>query len=105
AGLHRSPKRRETLADLGLAAPGELVAKHQGADPTTRAFTGGQELRPAGERVGDGGAVFDDPVGAGGLFVDDEATSDRVVHALAQRLTGGVEGRELHPIRVLGQAL
>jgi len=62
-----------------------------------------EQVLGAFEREGQGRGVFDDPVGAGGVFVHHKPAADRVVLAAADLDAGGVKGTEDHAVGMVGK--
>ncbi len=103
--LHHRPDVQQTLADLGLAAPGELVGEHDVADPQPGLARVRQQLLAGAERVADRCAVLDDHRVAGFVLVEDEAAAHGVVLAPVQLGPVGVHRPEDHPVAVEVQPL
>ncbi len=55
------------------------------------------------EREGQRRGVFDDAIGAGGIFIDNETTADRVILAAADLNPRRIEGAKDHAVGVVGQ--
>ena len=106
AGLHRAPDRADVVPYLVFVAPRELVLEDEGADGPLASVAESEELGARRERVrhafGPGGH-------GGGLrrsrLAHDEASADRVVVALQQRVAPCVDRGEGHPVRVLRERL
>ncbi len=64
-----------------------------------------EQVLGAFEREGQRRGIFDNPVGAGSVFVDDKTTANRVVLAAADLNAGGVECAKDHAVGVIGQWL
>ena len=64
-----------------------------------------EQVLGAFEREGQWRGVLDDPVSAGGVFVDHKTATDRVVLAAADLQAGGIEGAKNHAVGVIGQWL
>ncbi|MNR06859.1 hypothetical protein D3C85_1229540 [compost metagenome] len=62
-----------------------------------------EQVLGAFEGEGQRGAVFDDAVGAGGVFIDDETTAYRIVFAASDLQASGIKGTENHAVGVIGQ--
>ena len=62
-----------------------------------------EQLGSAAKGVGQCGGVLDDAIAAGGLFVDHESATHRVVLAATELQAGGVEGAEDQAVGVEGQ--
>ena len=103
--LHHLPDMQQARAGLGFRAPGGLVGQHHLADRQVVFGAMRQQLFAGGKGVLQYGAVFDNAVGAGGLFIDHEAAADRVILARADLQTGGVEGAKNHAVGVKRQRL
>lgn len=82
AVLHHLPDAQQPGAGFCLWAPGLLVGQHYLADRQVVCGAVAKQLFGGGERVGQGGAVLDNAVVAGGGFVNHEAAAHRVVPRL-----------------------
>ncbi|MNF80051.1 hypothetical protein D3C84_622840 [compost metagenome] len=105
AVLHHLPDFQQAGAGFRFRAPGAFVGQHHLADGQTVGAAMTQQVLGAFEREGQGRGVFDDAVGAGGVFVDHKATAHRVVLAAADLQAGGIKGAKDHAIGVIGQRL
>ena len=101
--LHHLPDLQQAVAGFGFGAPGTFIGQHHLADgqPVGGAMT--EQVLGALEREGQRRGVFDDPVGAGSVFIYHKATAHRVVLAAADLDAGGVEGTEDHAVGVIGE--
>jgi hypothetical protein len=98
--LHHRPDVQQPVADLGLAAPGQLVGQHHVADPQPGGTGVDQQVGSAAERVRDRGLVLDDDRVTGLVLVEDEASSDGVVVAAIQLAAVDGEREETHAVAV-----
>ncbi len=96
------PDVQQPGVDLGIAAPGALVAPHDAGDGSVLALAQLQQLIAAAKREGQCGEVGHDALfraATGRRFVaDDEAAAHRVVSAVGDLRTGAVEGHEAHAV-------
>ncbi|MNZ87403.1 hypothetical protein D3C78_1062590 [compost metagenome] len=103
--LHHLPDPQQTRSGFGLGAPGRLVGQHHLAHRQLLRGAMPEQLLGSLERVGEYGAVLDDAVLPGGLFVDHETAAHRVVLPAADLQAGGIEGAEDHAVGVVCQRL
>ncbi|MNV32247.1 hypothetical protein D3C71_1235780 [compost metagenome] len=101
--LHHLPDFQQAGAGFSFRAPGAFVGQHHLADGQTIFDAMTKKILGAFEREGQGGGVFDDAVGAGGVFIDHKTAADRVVLAAADLQARCVEGAENHAVGVIGQ--
>ncbi len=103
AVLHDLPDTQQATAGLCFRPPGGLVGEHQLADGQPMGSAVIEQLGSAAKGVGQCGGVLDDAIAAGGLFVDHESATHRVVLAATELQAGGVEGAEDQAVGVEGQ--
>ncbi|MNJ21600.1 hypothetical protein D3C77_159550 [compost metagenome] len=103
AVLHHLPDVQQAAAGFALRSPGRLVGQHHLADCKVLCGAMAEQFLGGLERVGQYGAVFDNAVGTGGVFIDDKASAHRIVLAATNLQARGVKGAKDHAVGVVGQ--
>ncbi len=103
AVLHHLPDVQQAATGLRFRAPRTFVGQHHLADGQPVSGAMAEQVFGVLEREGQGRGVLDNPVGAGGVFVDHKPTADRVVLAAADLDTRAIEGTENHAVGVVGE--